>query len=210
MIWKVLSHCRVRHTSAVWCLGMKDLWFDGELAEIVPLLAERTKAQPLAWEEVRAKLNLEAAYACAPFWEAEKLTAKEGFVKPLLERLQFSSIYLPYLKRLFCGSTLKESREQLVQFVREHANRGVRHFAGFIGNDFTYTLASQLELEALYRKQLLTPEEANVLVTYYLNAFLEAVGEAGGVAQFYLGAKWNRPYGKRRIISLSTTILSLL
>ena len=62
-------------------------------------------------------------------------------MKPLLERLQFSSIYLPYLKRLFCGSTLKESREQLVQFVREHANRGVRHFAGFIGNDFTYTLA---------------------------------------------------------------------
>ena len=195
---KVLSPLweRVRHTSAVWCLRQmaKDLYgLDGELAEIVPLLAERTKAQPLAWEEVRAKLNLEAAYACAPFWEAEKLTAKEGFVKPLLERLQFSSIYLPYLKRLFCGSTLKESREQLVQFVREHANRGVRHFAGFIGNDFTYTLASQLELEALYRKQLLTPEEANVLVTYYLNAFLEAVGEAGGVAQFYLGAKWNRP-----------------
>ena len=57
---KVLSPLweRVRHTSAVWCLRQmaKDLYgLDGELAEIVPLLAERTKAQPLAWEEVRAK-----------------------------------------------------------------------------------------------------------------------------------------------------------
>ncbi len=166
---------------------------EGELVEVIPALAQKVASGPWPWEELRAKLNLEAAYACGPVWEEEQLKGKEEIVRPMLELLNFGSHQLSFLKEMLGGSSLKESRERLTKFVHKQVRAGVRHFAGFIGNDFIYTPISPLRLADIYQRPSSELAEANGLATYYLDAFLEAVGQAGGMAQFYLGSKWNLP-----------------
>jgi len=203
----------VENTATYWCVKkiLTDIYqiTGGDIRldnwkNIQNQILEREK-DPLWPKSLFDRVNVQCSLICEKCWSEERLR-KNQYLKPLYEDLDsfhfdptrdISLLDLIIREYGHLPEKTDDGQQLLLDFFQKKSQSGIRYFTAFISSAFHLVKPGPNQIDEIYKKNkagmILNPEEKNVLFTWLLYGYFEALRQIKTPAQFVIGARWARP-----------------